>query len=144
MTLFRWLTAWTDRLRSSRSAGARGEQAAVEHLRRQGYRILGRNLRNRFGEIDVLAEAPDRRSLVIVEVKAAELDDPTTRGPGAARPEDHVNRAKQRKLAALAQQLLRRYRLTDRPVRFDVIAVDLHPDQPPTVRHHIAAFESPW
>ena len=118
--------------------GPAGEHAAARFLRRQGYRILARNCRNRFGEVDLLALAPDRRTLVLVEVKTRVGD----QGPP---PEWRVGRDKQRKLTALAAQLARRHRLTDRPWRFDVIGVDLHPrhtKQPPTIRHHPAAFEA--
>ncbi len=54
------------RLTANRSVAARGERTAARHLTRRGYRILGRNLRNRFGEIDILAEDPDRRTVVVV------------------------------------------------------------------------------
>jgi putative endonuclease len=116
--------------------GREGERLAALLLRRGGYRILGRNLRNRFGEIDLVALAPDRRTLVIVEVKSREGAD------GALPPELHVTPAKQRKLAALALQLVRQFHLGDRPVRFDVIGVDLRPGDTPLMRHHVAAFES--
>jgi hypothetical protein len=33
-------------------------------------------------------------------------------------------------------------RLTDRPIRFDVIGVDLVKGGEPRVRHHVGAFES--
>lgn len=119
--------------------GPRGERIAAKHLKSLRYRILARNLRNRFGEVDLLAEAPDGRTIVIVEVKSRRLtvaDDATTR------PEHHVNAAKQRKLVALATQIVRRHRLTDRPVRFDVIGVDMPAVGKPIVRHHEGAFES--
>jgi putative endonuclease len=121
------------------ATGPRGERIAAKHLKSQRYRILARNLRNRFGEVDLLAEAPDGRTIVIVEVKSRRLtdaDDATTR------PEHHVNAAKQRKLVALATQIIRRHRLTDRPVRFDVIGVDIVATGKPIVRHHEAAFGS--
>lgn len=114
--------------------GARGERLAAKHLRRSGYRVLKRNLRNRFGEIDVIALDPDRRTVVIVEVK--------TGSDGPLAPEVHVTHEKQRKLVGLAAQCARRYRLTDRPIRFDVIGVDLPDHGEPTIRHHVGAFES--
>ena len=120
----------------SQSVAARGERAAKRYLSKKGYRILARNLRNRFGEIDLLVEAPDRRTIVIVEVKAAAHRIETLP------PEAHVTAAKQRKLTALAVQIARRYRLTDRPLRFDVIAVDFDTPNNPTLRHHQGAFES--
>jgi len=100
----------------------------------QGYKILKRNLRNRFGEIDLVAEAPDKRTVVIVEVKSAQNAD--------VQPELRVDKRKQKRLIALAAQLVRRYKLQDRPIRFDVVAVNLPKGQEPIIRHYLAAFES--
>lgn len=120
--------------------GREGERLAALLLRRRGYRLLGRNLRNRFGEIDLVALAPDRRTVVIVEVKSGVAGGS---GGSTLRPELHVTPAKQRKLAGLASQLVRQFRLHDRPVRFDVIGVDLDPATGRAdLRHHEAAFES--
>lgn len=116
----------------SRPFARRGEDAAAAHLRRQGYRILGRNLRSRIGEVDLLAEAPDGRTIVVVEVKAGH--------GGPLPPEIRVGPVKQRRLTALAAHLARRHRLTQRPIRFDVIGVDLPAEGPPRIRHHINAF----
>jgi putative endonuclease len=119
------------------SRGMRGEQIAEAHLKHLGYRILARNWKNRFGEIDLLARATDG-SLVLVEVKTG------TRGQTP--PETRVNAEKQHQLTALAAQAARRYARNDK-VRFDVIAVELPPDgatgdAEPVVRHIEAAFES--
>jgi putative endonuclease len=127
------------------AAGPRGERVAASYLKRQSYRILARNLRLVGGEIDILAEAPDRRTIVIVEVKSGYLAAGGASGGGAnspLRPEEHVNFAKQRKLTSLAVETARRFKLTDRPIRFDVIGVDLVKDGEPHVRHHVGAFES--
>lgn len=118
----------------STGVGARGERVAARHLRKLDYRILGRNLRNRFGEIDIVAEAPDRKTIVVVEVKTSE--------GGPVRPEVRVNLRKQRQLVALAVQLARRHRFHDRPIRFDVVGVELAPGSEPVVRHHVGAFQS--
>ncbi len=45
-----------------------GEQLATDFLQNKGYTILGRNLHNEHGEIDLLAQHGD--TLVFVEVKA--------------------------------------------------------------------------
>lgn len=126
-----WLTRW-------RSVGARGERAAARHLRSRGYTIHARNLRTTLGEIDILATDPDGKTLVLVEVKSARGDEAN----GSPRPEEHVNPQKQRKLASLALALSRRRRFADRPMRFDVIGVNLPEGKPPTIRHHVGAFES--
>ncbi len=135
---FRRLTQLLDSIRAhhqKRSAtGPRGERAAADYLKQNNYRIIARNLRNRYGEIDLIAIAPDGRTVVIIEVKTAE-------DPGA-RPELRVNPKKQKKLTALAAQLVRRYKLQDKPIRFDVIAVNLPEGKAPIIRHYPGAFES--
>ena len=67
------------------SIGAKGENFAAEYLKRRGYRILSRNERNRFGEIDLVARAGDG-TLVFVEVK--------TMREGELTPEDQMKRRK--------------------------------------------------
>ena len=57
--------------RRRRNPGQYGEYLAGRFLRRHGYRIIARNLRTRFGEVDLVALTPDRGTLVIVEVKTA-------------------------------------------------------------------------
>lgn len=147
--LWGWARLWWRRLSGSPSVGGRwglqgreGEQAASRHLKRMGYRLIGRNLRSRLGEIDLLAEAPDQKTMVLVEVKSARVS--RSQGVRVA-PEARVGRSKQRRLAALASQLARRYGFVGRPIRFDVIGVDLpgHAGRgKAVVRHHVGAFES--
>ena len=117
-----------------RQRGRAGERAAEHHLKQHGYRVLARNLRNRFGELDLIVRDNDG-TIVVVEVKA-----------GAANPafpaELHVNRAKQRKIVALTAQLARKHGLGAARFRFDVVAVEFRLNDPPVVRHHVGAFES--
>lgn len=127
---------WASRRATVRGVGNFGEKAAVSHLKSQNYRVIARNLRSRVGEVDILAIAPDGRTVVVVEVKAS---------GGASRsayPEIHVNKAKQRKLATLALGLVKRYRLENRPIRIDVIAVTRDADGSTVVRHHPSAVEA--
>src|SRR2546428_4002923 len=91
--------------------GEEGERAAARFLEARGYRILERNYRTRRGEIDLIAE--DGRMLVFVEVKVR-LDD-RFGGPAAA-----ITRAKQARIARLAQQYLVWRRGWDRPWRVGV------------------------
>lgn len=49
--------------------GAMGEALAVDHLRRLGLRIVQRNWRCRYGELDVIACDDAARTVVFVEVK---------------------------------------------------------------------------
>ncbi|MEO0474506.1 MAG: YraN family protein [Planctomycetota bacterium] len=122
-----------------RSPGEQGERLAEKHLKRQGYKTIARNLRCRAGEIDLFMLGPDGRTLVFVEVKTAQAD-----RQSSVPPELRVGHQKQRKIVALATRLITKHKLTDRPVRFDIVGVDLHDDRPPEIRHYVAAFESPW
>lgn len=137
-TLLQRLTHLLDALRLKRlhrsSTGQRGERAAADFLKKNRYKLIARNLRNRFGEIDIIALTPDGHTAVIVEVKTAENPN--------ARPELRVDQKKQHRLTALAAQVIRRYKLQNRPIRFDVIAVNLPPGSEPVIRHYEAAFES--
>ena len=113
--------------------GILGENLAVEELTRRGYAILDRRYRTRYGEIDIVAE--DQGTIVFVEVKARE---DMTFGTAA----EAVTRNKQRKVASRAVEYLSREHVTDRPCRFDVVAIDYagKPEQTITVYAH--AFDA--
>lgn len=121
------------------SSGEQGERFAEKHLKKQGYKAIARNLRTRLGEIDLLMLGPDKRTLVFVEVKTAKAN-----RKSSIPPEHRVGPRKQRKIAALAAQLIAKHKLTGRPIRFDVVGVDLHDQREPDIRHYVGAFESPW
>ena len=117
--------------------GKKGERLAAKHLRRVGYRILGKNVKVRIGEADIVCCAPDRKTIVIVEVKTR------LRGSGRSiqgetiAPETSVHQTKRRKLASIARLLAKANGWTDRPVRIDVIAVEWPiGGGKPTLRHH--------
>ena len=100
-----------------RRLGALGEQLAAEHLERLGYRIVGRNYRTRWGELDLIAH--DGRLLAFVEVKTRRASG------GAGSPFEAVNRRKQAQVRRIAAGWLTE--VTDRPraddLRFVVIGV---------------------
>lgn len=41
---------------NTRKTGAEYEEQAAQYLRKEGYQILERNYKSRFGEIDILAD----------------------------------------------------------------------------------------
>ena len=132
------LPCWLSRLVAGEGAdlGAKGERIAARHLRDAGYEIIDRNRRVGRDEADVIALAPDRDTLVIVEVK--------TRADDAIDPFVNIDRTKQAHLARLAARLQRRSAYRNRPVRFDAIAVIVRGNADPVVRHLEGAFESPF
>lgn len=115
--------------------GRQGEDLAAAHLRRLGYRIVGRRERVLRGDIDIVAV--DGRTVVFVEVRSRS---DTRHG----HPAETVGRVKQRRIAELATAYIRRHRLQDCPVRVDVVTVTFgDAGQPPVVEHFENAFESP-
>ena len=90
-----------------------GEERAARYLRLRGYSILGRNIRCRQGEIDIIAAKG--AFVVFVEVKLRKNAD-----FGEAR--EFVTYAKQRRLIAAAEQWLVKTGCELQP-RFDVIEV---------------------
>lgn len=95
--------------------GALGEQLAVEHLRTLGLRILARNWRCRYGELDVIAADGDR-TVVFIEVK-------TRSGDGFGGIAEAVTHAKVRRIRRLAAIWLAGQDTSWAHVRIDVIGV---------------------
>ncbi len=100
--------------------GKAGEEAAVQYLRQQGYQILERNYRCRFGEIDLIAR--DGRTLTFVEVKTRRSQ---RYGPAAAA----VTLEKQRHLIKASQVYLVQRKKVNEFCRFDVVTVVMDAQQ---------------
>ncbi len=104
--------------------GNQAEQRALDHLMRQGLRLVERNYRlaggpfARGAEIDLILREPDG-TLVFVEVRARSGGSDGLGGGAAA----SVTAAKQRRIVRAAQHYLLRWPQLP-PCRFDVVAVD--------------------
>jgi len=98
---------------ASKNLGNKGEDLACEYLLKNNYRILGRNVRCKYGEIDIIAK--DRDYIVIIEVK-------TKTNFSYGRPEEMVNHFKIKKLRLLSRFVLQSY--PQEKLRIDVIAID--------------------
>lgn len=95
--------------------GKRGEEQAVQFLRRRGYKILERNYRlKEFGEIDIIAREKD--TICFMEVKTR-----TTASFGE--PYEAVNKNKQFKLSMLALAYLKAKNLMQKSARLDIISI---------------------
>ncbi|MBS2032356.1 MAG: YraN family protein [Deltaproteobacteria bacterium] len=97
-----------------KARGRAGESSAAEFLEAQGYRIVARNHHSRAGEVDLIAERGEL--LCFVEVRARA-------GSAIAAPEATVTRGKQRKVVLAALDYVQRHELTERAIRFDVVAI---------------------
>lgn len=95
--------------------GDLAEQQALQFLEEAGLRLIERNYRCRYGELDLIMGEGD--TVVFVEVRYRR----SSRFGGAAASVDH---RKQRRLIATAQHFLQSHKtLRRRPARFDMVAV---------------------
>jgi len=119
----------------ARRTGVRGETYAYWYLRKQGYVFVARNYTPRGikGEIDLVGF--DGKTLAFVEVRTR-----TVREDLPGLPELSVTKEKQRVVVRTAKRFLAERHVDECPVRFDVLAIDNHPGQPPVVRLHKDAF----
>jgi putative endonuclease len=118
-------------VRAHRS-GADGEDQAVRFLQELGFRILERNFRTRFGEVDIIAA--DGGVIVFVEVKRRES---AAHGTAA----EFVSPAKMRRVVSAARVYAARNGLSEKPIRFDVVAIDVVEGRE-QLRHHRGAFDA--
>ena len=94
--------------------GNKGEQLAAQYLKKKGYRIIERNYRCKFGEVDIIAR--DGGTLSFIEVKSG-------RSLGSNFPKESITRRKQHQISKVATFYLQRKRLTETVSRFDVVLV---------------------
>lgn len=111
--------------------GKMGEDLATVELWHQGYAILARRYRTRYGEIDIVAQ--DGPTIVFVEVKARA----SGRFGTAA---ESVTPWKQRRIAAMALDYLTWADRLEAPCRFDVVAIDGFGSDTVTIQHIKGAF----
>jgi len=99
--------------------GLAAEQLAAEYLQVRGVKILGRNLRCKAGELDLVCL--DDGVLAVVEVRQRGHAD---YGGALA----SVTWAKQRKIIRATQFFLREKNWSHVPLRFDVVAIEGLPE----------------
>ena len=126
--------ATEERLAALRT-GVRGETYAYWYLRRLGYLFIARNYApsRAKGEIDLIGF--DGETLAFVEVRTRLA----VKGRQAL-PELSITKEKHAVLVRTAHYFLRERHLKECPLRFDVVAIDNTPGQPPAVRLHKAAL----
>jgi putative endonuclease len=112
--------------------GRQGEDAAARYLRRQGMKIVERNLRTPVGEIDLVVR--NKSTLAFVEVK-------TRRGSAFGSPGEAVGPRKQRQIIQTARWYLNDSPHKDLQPRFDVVAIVVSGDNF-QIEHIPDAFEA--
>lgn len=103
--------------REKKNIGKRGENLACSYLRKRGYKILDRNFRTIFGEIDIVAKF--KGMIVFVEVK--------TRATGSLGPPYiSVTKVKETHIIKNALFYLKMHTLAKTSWRIDIVSVKLN------------------
>ena len=110
--------------------GKEGEDLAVSFCRKKGYKVLEKNYRTTFGEIDIIAKDGD--GLVFIEVK-------TRTDNSFGYPFEAVNSRKREKIRRVALCFMKKYR-QEVPARFDVLSIIIQEGKK-RVEHIKDAFE---
>ena len=108
------------------AVGRYGESVALRFLEGEGMRILARNWRCRWGEIDIVAVEAD--TLVVCEVK-------TRRGSGFGSPLEAVTPRKVARLRVLAGEWVHTHPCPTSDLRIDVVGVLVPARGTPRVDH---------
>lgn len=132
--MWSWLSQWWRPSKPLDRLGDRGEDLAARTLQSQGLKVIERQLRGLYGELDLVAL--DAETVVFVEVK-------TRTSIAAGDPTEAVTPAKQQKITKSALAYLKRRRWLDRRCRFDVVAILWDGGRnEPQVTHYRNAFEA--
>lgn len=111
--------------------GKQGENAAASYLKKHGYKIVEKNYRCKFGEIDIIALDGDILSFIEVKTRSSREHIP---------PEFTVTPNKQKKIKKCAVCYLGKHGIENRDCRFDIAAVTTG-ERGKTIRLYKNAFE---
>lgn len=123
--LLQWFKKEAEHLRTGRW----GEEQAEKFLKKAGLKIVARNVRVGYDELDLIVRQGD--TLIFVEVKTRASED-------FGRAALAVNRAKRKKLSRAAIRFLKNHKLRPPYIRFDVVEVV---GKKPEIRHIQNAFQ---
>lgn len=112
------------------NSGKQGETAAAKYLKQNGYKILERNYRKTYGEIDIIAQKGE--NIAFVEVKTRKSDAYGT-------PAEFVTAGKQKKIIKAAYTYIQEHNL-DAEFTFDIVEVYLNGRKIKAMNHIKNAF----
>ncbi len=116
-----------------KALGSKGEDIATKFLKKKGYKILQRNYRCKYGEIDIIAERDN--IIAFIEVRTVQTED-------FGIPQDFITNAKTDHISKSALNYIKKECLFDRSCRFDLIAITFSPTlSQPKIEHIENAFE---
>lgn len=99
---------------NTHALGIKGEQLAVDYLKKKKYEILERNYTTKIGEIDIIAKLKNK--IIFVEVKQRE-------SLKYGYPREAITSYKINKIRRVAEFYLKRIKQMDLLVQFDCIEI---------------------
>jgi len=112
------------------NSGTAGEAAAAKFLKKNGYKILAKNYRKTYGEIDIVAQ--NGENIAFVEVKTRKSDLFGT-------PAEFVTVKKQKRIIKAAYAYIQQHNL-DAEFTFDIVEVYLDKNKIKNINHIKNAF----
>ncbi len=110
--------------------GEMGEHLAVAYLLRKGYKIVEKNFRKPYGEIDIVARI--KNILVCVEVKT---------GSGEFLPQWQMTSHKLKKFKRIIEVYILENKLQEMSIRADVVLINLNLENGGHTLEHIEGVE---
>lgn len=152
-------------MKNTSATGQIGEDLAWDYLIEKGYSVIERNFRQKWGELDIIAKAPDE-TLVFVEVKTMRSrfstqseskildsanpnrDNPATCGEPSRTiaellPEDNLTKSKLIKVKRTAEMFAGKHSELineDKGLRIDLIAITMFAGKHPQINHYENIF----
>ncbi len=99
----------------NRDVGKLGEDLACRYIETMGYKVIDRNYRTRYGEIDIIASYK-KEEIIFIEVKTRLS---TLKGKGA----ENVGLKKIKKIMMVARKYAYERGMLNHKLRFDVIEI---------------------
>ncbi len=95
--------------------GKLGEEIAINYFKNKGYKIIDKNFRTRFGEIDIICEKDN--SIIFIEVR-------TKRDSSLLLPEESITKIKIENYKKLALQYLINSKRKFKDIKFDFLGIE--------------------
>ncbi len=113
---------------NTREIGAYGENIAMEYLLNKGYKLISKNFRSQFGEIDIIAKEKDL--ICFIEVKSRY-------NTNFGFPAQAISKNKQKRIKKTSLLFINKEKLFNLNIRYDVIEILLNYNDDSYIINHL-------